>query len=470
MYHARCQLAGVRVTDPFRLEKLYDEIVCFPIGTRMSTELRPVSLSPRYSLHDVERRDPTDTREAIDPRSPFEVDRARIVHSFAFRRLQGKTQIFGVGEGDFFRTRLTHSMEAAQIGKGLVLCLNRLPALAGAPIEPELVEAACLAHDLGHPPFGHNGEMALQACMHGHGGFEGNAQNLRILTRLEAKREGYGLDLTRATLEGILKYLTPYEAKKARRGDQPGAALAVEKCYYDDDEDVVSWIRAGDNRDHRTLESQIMEWADDIAYSVHDLEDGLHSGLITRESFDTPGVLERIAAYARKKGAEGCDGDEVRRVMHGIFDLLGTGTAQHMRRLRKNLTSRLIHRFITHTDVRAVPGVPAYPFALVKDPGVTREVAILMGAEYILMIRHPLVTTHEYKGKQVVSRLFEAHAQDDSGDMFPEDVRETWEEVRHDERARLRVVCDYIAGMTDGYALKLYGRLFEPAASSYQPW
>jgi dGTPase len=430
----------------------------------------PPSFSARYGPADVERRDSGDRQDAIDPRSPFEVDRARIVHSFAFRRLQGKTQIFGVGEGDFFRTRLTHSMEAAQIGKGLVLFLNRHKALAGAPIEIELVEAACLAHDLGHPPFGHNGEEALQACMHGHGGFEGNAQNLRILTRLESKREGYGLDLTRATLEGLLKYLTPYESKKAARGAVAGVELRVEKCYYNDDEDILGWIRAGDNRVDRTLESQIMEWADDIAYSVHDLEDGLHSGLIMFELLGDPHRLERIATYADGKGAPGCNGDEVLALMRRIFDMLGTGTALEMRRLRKNLTSKLIHRFITHTSIRARPDVPAYPLELVKDPEVTREVAILMGVEFFLMIRHPRVTTHEYKGKLVVKRLFEAFAQDDSGDMFPDDVREAWELVRHDERARLRAVCDYIAGMTDAYALKLYSRLFEPSASAYQPW
>lgn len=424
-------------------------------------------LSPRYADRDVERRDGGDRRDDIDPRSPFEVDRARIVHSFAFRRLQGKTQIFGVGEGDFFRTRLTHSMEAAQIGKGLVLFLNRLPALADAPIEVELVEAACLAHDLGHPPFGHNGEEALQVCMQAHGGFEGNAQNLRILTQLESKREGHGLNLTRATLEGVLKYLAPYSLKKHARG--PGHERLVEKCYYDADEAVVTWIR-GRDRIHRTLESQIMEWADDIAYSVHDLEDGLHSGLITRDALANPAVLERIAAYAARKGAAGCDGAEVEAVMRRVFELLGHGTARHMRALRKQLTSRLIHRCITHTDVAYRSETPDYPFELVRDEEVVREVAVLMGVEYVLMIRHPRVTTHEYKGKQVVSRLFEAHAQPDAGDMFPEDVREVWEDVRHDEHARLRVVCDYVSGMTDRYASELYARLFEPASSAYRPW
>lgn len=432
------------------------------------SQLAPFA-SPRYAARDVARRDLADRQAGVDPRDPFEVDRARIVHSSAFRRLQGKTQIFGVGEGDFFRTRLTHSLEVAQVGKGLALFLNRLPELAGAGLSTELVEAACLAHDLGHPPFGHNGEAALQAVMHAHGGFEGNAQNLRILTRLEAKREGYGLDLTRATLEGVLKYLAPYGARKASRGDEPGAAEAVEKCYYDDDAPIVDWIREGADHAHRSLESEIMEWADDIAYSVHDLEDGLHADLVRLDHFDHEGTLARIAAYARKKGGGEIPPEDVRAFMRDLLEPLRAPRAAKVKELRKALTSTLINRFITASSVRPREGVPGYELALHVPEVVRREAAILMGVEFVLMIRNPRVTTLEHKGKLVVSRLFEAHAQPDVGDLFPEDVREAWEPVRHDEAARLRVVCDYIAGMTDAHALKLYRRLFEPGAGSVQP-
>ncbi|MFP5501446.1 MAG: dGTP triphosphohydrolase [Candidatus Sericytochromatia bacterium] len=415
-------------------------------------------MSSRYTAHDTARRDATDGAESLDPRSPFETDRARIVHSSAFRRLQGKTQIFGVGEGDFFRTRLTHSMEAAQIGKGLALFLNRRPELQDAPIAPELVEAACLAHDLGHPPFGHNGEVALQSCMHGHGGFEANAQNLRILTWLEAKREGFGLNLSRATLEAILKYLEPYSKKKARRGGEK-AHLAVEKCYYDADQPLMDWIRGDRPELHRSLESELMEWADDIAYSVHDLEDGLHSGLIVPEAFGNPRLLERIAEAAAKRGATGCDGSEVQTLMRDMLALLDGGTARQLKERRKRLTSRLIHRFVTGVELDAAS-------RLVVAEDVKREVAILKAVEYILLIRNPRVTTLEYKGKLIVTNLFRALAQDDSGDLLPEDVREAWEEVRHDEHRRVRVICDYIAGMTDVYALRLYARLFEPCVGS----
>lgn len=423
-----------------------------------------MDLSPRYTAREQARLDPEDRQEHVDPRDPFEVDRARIVHASAFRRLQGKTQIFGVGEGDFFRTRLTHSMEVAQIGKGLALFLNRRPELRDAPLSTELVEAACLAHDLGHPPFGHNGEHALQELMHAHGGFEGNAQNLRILTRLEIKRGGHGLNLTRATLEAVLKYLQPYSARKAARGDGPGTAAAVEKCFYDDDAETVAWIRNGAAHAHRSLEAEIMEWADDIAYSVHDLEDGIHADLIRPEHFEHTGTLERIAAYARKKGAAGVSPDDVQRLMRELLSALRAPTAAEVRANRKSLTSRLIHRFVTHTGLGTRPGVAGYELALDIPEPIWRETRILMGVEFVLLIRNPRVTTLEHKGKLVVQRLFEAHAQPDAGDLLPEDVRELWEPVRDDERARLRIVCDYIAAMTDAHALKLYRRLFEPGA------
>lgn len=418
----------------------------------------------RYNPDDLARRDATDTADPLDPRSPFEVDRARIVHSSAFRRLQGKTQIFGVGEGDFFRTRLTHSMETAQIGKGLVLFLNRTPALADAPVSAELVEAACLAHDLGHPPFGHNGEAALQSMMHAYGGFEANAQNLRILTRLESKREGFGLNLTRATLRAVLKYLESYsERKRARLGAR--AHLAVEKCYYDNDEALMAWIRGDRDRLARSLESEIMEWADDIAYSVHDLEDGLHSGLIIPEHFANVRLVERMADYASKRGAAGCDVSEVQAFMARVFAQLPGGSALRLKEQRKRLTSTLIHGAITNTGVapRETGGL-----TLAIDEGVRRQVAMLKAVEFVLMIRNPRVTTLEYKGRLIVTQLFRALAQDDSGDLLPEDVREPWEEARHDEPQRLRVVCDYIAGMTDLTALKLYARLFEPGVGSMQ--
>jgi dGTPase len=288
-----------------------------------------------------------------DDRSPCDVDFARIVHSGSFRRLQGKTQILSLGDSDFYRTRLTHSLEVAQIASGLVRQLRMRfenhRASEHLPCE-SLVQAIGFAHDLGHPPFGHAGEVALNYCMRKHGGFEGNGQTLRILTKLERFSENHGSNLTRRSLLGVLKYPAPYSDVVnpnivAGMNDSLTSIRLIDrsnskppKCFFDAETDVVNWVLepfTSDDREvfcsstptdthrkpcHKSLDCSIMDLADDIAYGVHDLEDVIALGLVSEKQFraivDEPACEAYIVSRQTKDGAEADDYDSFVR---GLF-------------------------------------------------------------------------------------------------------------------------------------------------------
>ncbi len=409
-------------------------------------------MTPAQTTHAF-RHTPEPGHAQSDCRSEFEHDRARIIHAAAFRRLQGKTQVFGIYEGDFFRTRLTHSLEVAQIAKGIALALGA---------DTDLVEAVCLAHDLGHPPFGHNGERTLHTLMRAHGGFEGNAQTFRILTYLEQKHVDYaGLNLTYQTLDGVLKYKT--------RIDQAAIASAPQrpaKGYYAWDHALVETITHHTGSGHKqSFECQIMDVADNIAYSVHDLEDSLKAGLLTTADLRhlpparvVHEVNTNLTAWERIVN-EGTVHTELAQ----IADRLEQLEQRSLRAGRKMLTRDLIHEFASPVAVQ--------PNGFIDTDFPNRvRIEALKAFESYKVIHNPRVTTLGHKGKEVLQRLFAVLDQGaESIGLFPENHGEQYEKAVLDsnETDQKRVICDFLAGMTDSYAMRFYSRLFVPGEGSF---
>ncbi len=356
-----------------------------------------------------------------------------------------------VGQADFPRTRLTHSLECAQIGRELGAALG---------CDPDLVDAACLAHDLGHPPFGHNGESALAQVAADCGGFEGNAQSLRLLTRLEAKIPGAGLNLTRATLDATLKY--PWLASQA--GPEP-TATGKYGCY-DEDAEVFAWIRQGAPDRRACLEAQVMDWADDVAYSVHDLEDGLHSGLIALDRLRDAGERGQVVALTLAEYCPpGSDADELAEVFDGLlgqnfwprrFD----GEPQTVAAV-KNLTSELIGRFcdaaLTATWRAGSTPLSRYAADLAVPRQQRLECALLKGVTaYYVMGRDGAVAS-QAREREVLTELAAALAARAPAALDPM-FRADYESARSDG-ARLRVVVDQVASLTDTSAIAWHARL-----------
>lgn len=400
-----------------------------------------------------------------DDRSPFERDWARIIHSSAFRHLQGKTQIFAPASADYLRTRVTHSIEVAQIGRAFATRFG---------VPPPLVEAACLGHDLGHPPFGHTGEAALDSCMEGHGGFEGNAQSFRIVTKLEQKHPDYdGLDLCRATLLGLIKY--PY-----RRG-------AGSKYLYEDDAVVYAdWLYDGTGRcllcaesddPPRTIVAQLMDWSDDIAYSVHDLEDGILSGYLQPAIWNTDGflsALHRSVCRAPIKWRDGPPAEqavaEAAAPLHAAFAKWGSDIPMDVIR---ELSRSYIDRFATGCDVEMLrDGASSFDYRLVVPEELRIENQVLKSITFEYIIRDPRTVQIFHKGERIILRLFDELLQNatakrpDRFMLFPRPLRERLAIERDNRSALARFVCDYISSMTEGQALRLYARLFEPFSAA----
>jgi dGTPase len=408
-----------------------------------------VLVSGGYSGHDKARlvAEPAKAAPSSD-RTDFQRDRARVLHSSALRRLAAKTQVVEVGQADFPRTRLTHSLECAQIGRELG---------AAVGCDPDLVDAACLAHDLGHPPFGHNGEQALNEVAAPAGGFEGNAQSLRLLTRIEAKIGGAGLNLTRATLDATLKY--PWLASDAPASGKYGC--------YDEDADVFDWIRDGAPAGRRCLEAQVMDWADDVAYSVHDLEDGLHSGLITLEDLNDKQQRNQVAELTL---AAYCPPGSVTSAELGeTFDALlaldfwpqAFDGAPQTAAAVKNLTSELIGWFCGAAQ-RATrkPGAASLG-RFAADLEVPRqqriECALLKGVTACYVMGRAGALASQARERAVLTELAGALAATAPASLDP--MFQGSYQAASSDSARLRVVVDQVASLTDTSALAWHARL-----------
>lgn len=436
----------------------------------------------------AERHEPWKTAPE-DARSPFDVDYARIIHSASFRRLQGKTQILNLGDSDFYRTRLTHSLEVAQIAGGLTEQLRRLADHPAAAVLPEraLVQLLGCAHDLGHPPFGHGGEVALHYAMARltgpDWGFEGNGQTLRLLARLEHFSKCCGANLTRRAMLGVLKYPAPLGVL-ASSGRTPalfpdmGGVRAVNpevsappKGYLDSEAEVVDWMLAplspadreafvawtpqtgGHGKtQHKSLDCSIMDVADDIAYGVHDLEDAISLGLVTREAFDREVPMALGVPYQTARAWEGTPEAVWRDLRDGLFGDPGA---------RKRMIGRLVHLFITQVRFAEAAGFDE-PLLRWRAALPDDAAALLRALKRLVLtdvIQSPEVQHLEFKGQRMVVDVMAALSAEPKR-LLPRDVLVRW------EAGDGRAICDHVSAMTDAGLLKTYERLFAPRMGS----
>jgi dGTPase len=395
----------------------------------------------------------------LSGRSPYQRDSARIVHSAALRRLAGKTQVVGPASNDFIRNRLTHTLEVAQVGRELATELG---------CDPDIVEAACLAHDLGHPPFGHNGERALNDVAARIGGFEGNAQTFRLLTRLEAKsfdRDGasVGLNLTRATLDAASKYPWPLGealAPTGRHGD--GLPRAVHKFgVYADDLPIFTWMRQAAEPRSTCVEAQVMDFADDVAYSVHDVEDGIVAQRIELTQLADPELRREVWATARDWYAPELTFDDFEQALGRLSRLASwpsspyDGSRRHLGGL-KNLTSRLINRFcLAVRDTAAAEGLlgrlSRYRGTLPVPIATTTEIVVLKGVAARLVMRAEGRVEMMAGQRQLLADLVDGIWQAGPAALEPV-FRHDFESAQNDA-SRLRVVVDQVASLTDPSAV-----------------
>ncbi len=425
-----------------------------------------------------ERHDDEHKIRRDDHRSPYQRDRARILHSAAFRRLQAKTQVHGNSVDDFHRTRLTHSLEASQLGTGIVAQLKqKQPEFRDLLPSDSLIDSLCLAHDIGHPPYGHGGEVALNYMMREHGGFEGNAQTFRIVTKLEPYTEQFGMNLTRRTLLGLIKY--PAMISHTRAAEVPESVThqrrlkakewSPAKGLYDCDKTLFDWVvkplseqdkllfsqmrdekltgKQHSKTRHKSIDCSIMELADDIAYGVHDLEDAIVLGMVNRHQW-----IEGASSYLSE-----CGDPWFEKHIASITDMLFSGTHYQ----RKDAIGGMVNALLTSISIKPVDAPfqsELLGFNAVLEPTMAKALNVLKKFVSDYVIQVPQVQVAEYKGQQIIMDIFEALSADPER-LLAINIRQKWLAKESDSEG-YRVIADYISSMTDGHAQRLHQQLF----------
>lgn len=428
------------------------------------------------SLYDRKERVHDRSEVTVDNRILLESERdsARIIHSAAFRRLQNKMQVQVIGDSDYYRTRLTHTLEVMQIARGIYYYLesNMREKLDEFMPNIHLIEAVCFAHDIGHPPFGHAGEVELNKCMQEYGGFEGNAQTLHILSTGKEHSKESGFNLMRRTLLGVIKYPVLYSNihNSAYRDKPP-------KCIYDIEKSVLEWILLPfDDEDkgkfiefemvdgkhgkskYKSFDCSLMNMADDIAYACHDLEDAIKLSILPRETVRailTSDEHSETLSFLFEK-LEGYDGDLTDNIDKFLTNL-------YYKDEYKTFFSSLIGFFIKGCEVQIVDNFKhsllKYNIAFIDDKYKKVLELFKETITYKKVISNYKIKQMEYKGQNMIKDVFNAFMEN-SDEFLPPSVREKYKDLSKDGKAR--VICDYIAGMSDNFLVKIYSRLFMP--------
>ena len=402
-----------------------------------------------------------ESKRESDYRTPFQIDRDRIIHSSEFRRLQGKTQVFLPGEYDFYRTRLTHSIEVAQIGRSIcnyLIAKETNEMNDEYHIDSDLVECICLSHDLGHPPFGHAGERTLNGLMKEFGGFEGNAQTFRLLTEIFYRIDDHrrGMNPTRAFLDGVLKYKSLY-----------GQLNNPENHFlYDDQEEFLKFVFDGKNifkelpsgiepNSFQSIECQIMDWADDTAYAINDIVDSISAGFIT------------IAKLIRWQN-ENSFSEEENKLIDELVDLIKNGKFKAGFGLKIGTFIQACSLEKRNTFMDGLTN--RYKYKLVVEPDILNKAKFYKKLSRELVFRSSQLHQMEFKGDKMIERLFmifkENYIDKTTNIKLLPDFSDKLIKQTDGKNMRARLICDYIAGMTDNFAMRNYRRLFDPDYSS----